>query len=98
MKSASSRKRAALHRPSWGPGLPPTGCGAASHRVQGSKENHLGSGRGGSRDRLDIQMLAPKGFLEGRVPTWVLTEEELRGFWRRKIVQVGILPAAKAIK
>ena len=47
---------------------------------------------------MDIQMLAPKGFLEGRVPTWVLTEEELRGFWRRKIVQIGILPAAKAIK
>lgn len=43
-------------------------------------------------------MLAPKGFLEGRAQTWVLTEEELGGFWRRKIVQVGILPAAKAIK
>lgn len=71
--------------------LLPTGCG-------GSEENHMGSGREGSRGRLDIQMLAPKGFLEGRVPTWVLMEEELCGFWRRELVQVGILPAAKAIK
>lgn len=50
----------------------------------------MGSGREASRGRLDIQTLAPKGLLEERVPSWVLTEEEP--------VQVGILPAAKAIK
>ena len=47
---------------------------------------------------MDIQTLAPKGLLEGRVRSWVLTGEEPGRFWRREPVQVGILPTAKAIK
>ena len=58
----------------------------------------MGCGREGSRGRLDIQTLAPKGLLEGRVRSWVLTGEEPGRFWRREPVQVGILPTAKAIK
>lgn len=58
----------------------------------------MGFGREGSRGRLDIQTLAPKGLLEERVLSWVFTEEEPGGSWRREPVQVGILPAAKAIK